>query len=115
MPYTETLAGKIITLDLKADGTLRAANVERRYTTSMNGEPRPDVFVRDVITADTIAAECLPHASMLLRIADDEATIGNLRAAADDAARQLANQVSANATLQAEVARLTEALAAKSI
>jgi hypothetical protein len=69
MAYVETLAGMQVNLDLNADGTLKAGNVEKRYTAHMDGEPRPDSVVRDVLTPETFAALIPSQAALLLRVA----------------------------------------------
>jgi hypothetical protein len=67
MTYLETPIGMIVTLDIAADGSYRAGNVERRSTVTVDGQPRPDVLTRDVITADMLP-KLLPQAALMAQV-----------------------------------------------
>lgn len=73
MAYSETLAGSHIQLELNADGTLKAGNVEKRFAVSFNGEPRADNLVREVLDVPALIALLPTQAALLLSVAALEA------------------------------------------
>lgn len=109
MSYAEALAGSIITLDLNADGTLRAANAERRYTATLGGKPLPDRLERIVVTAEMLAGLIADEAALLLRVQECEAEAASLTTARDTAlADKAAAETAHVATLATRDARIAE-------
>lgn len=105
MPYTETYAGGIVMLDLHADGTLRAGNIEQRYTAVLDGQPRPDVLRRETLTAEQLAALIPNQADLLLQLQALQATVATVTAERDAFAAQQAVHSSDVPTCSAAQAR----------
>lgn len=68
MAYTEKLSRTIVVLDLNPDGTLSAANVERRYDVARDGVLIGSRIDRDVLVAADIAGVMPDQAALLLRV-----------------------------------------------
>lgn len=72
MAITKSLFGSIVVLDLKPDGTLRAANVERHYVLTDGGTELARPIERDVLTTETVASVLPQQADLMLRVQELE-------------------------------------------
>lgn len=113
MSYSETYAGAVVVIDIAADGTLRAANIERRYTAAFSGSPLPDRLERAVLTGHDLASVLPDQASLAARVlaleTERDAAMSARNAATSDAAARVAALTEERDRLTATVLELSNA------
>lgn len=105
MAITKTLTGSIVVLDLHADGTLRASNVERHYLLADGATEVARPIERDVLTAETLVTVLPDHAAaLMLRVPQLEADLATARALAETNATAATERDALTSALQEAIA-----------